>query len=259
MPRSASLLFKSLRIVLLAGVAATALSACAANRASMPTPDYSGLSGDQSAATLGELAARYKQRPGEKAISIHYAAALRATGQNQQAVAVLEAAIGRNGKDIDLKIAYGKALTEAGRFEQALAVIDTAILPDRPDWNALSVKGAVLDQMGRNQEARALYLQAQLIAPDEASIAANLGLSYAMTNELGAAEQHLRKAVTMRGANSRIRQNLALVVGLQGRFEECRRLYAAELPPDQVDSNMAYIRALLTQQNRWALIEGSQG
>ena len=256
MPRSASLLFKSLRIVLLAGVAATALSACAANRASMPTPDYSGLSGDQSAATLGELAARYKQRPGEKAISIHYAAALRATGQNQQAVAVLEAAIGRNGKDIDLKIAYGKALTEAGRFEQALAVIDTAILPDRPDWNALSVKGAILDQSGRNAEARQLYKQALTIAPNEASLYANIGLSYAMTNELPEAEANLRKAVQMRGANSQIRQNLALVVGLQGRFDECRAMFAAELPPAEVESNMAYIRALLTQQNRWDKIKG---
>ena len=59
----------------------------------------------------------------------------------------------------------------------------------------------------------------------------------------------------MRGANSQTRQNLALVVGLQGRFDESRAIYAAELPPDQVEANMAYVRALLTQQNRWDLIE----
>ena len=29
----------------------------------------------------------------------------------------------------------------------------------------------------------------------------------------------------------------------------------AELPPDQVEANMAYVRALLTQQNRWDKIE----
>ena len=60
----------------------------------------------------------------------------------------------------------------------------------------------------------------------------------------------------MRGATSQIRQNLALVVGLQGRFDECRALFAAELPPDEVEANMAYIRALLTQQNRWDAIKG---
>ena len=50
---------------------------------------------------------------------------------------------------------------------------------------------------------------------------------------------------------------LALVIGLQGRFDESRQLFAAELPPAQVEANMNYIRALLTQQNRWDLIKGA--
>ena len=78
-----------------------------------------------------------------------------------------------------------------------------------------------------------------------------------MTNELPEAEAHLRRAAGMAGATSKIRQNLALVVGLQGRFEECRLLFAAELPADQVEANLAYIRALLTQQNRWELVKGA--
>jgi Flp pilus assembly protein TadD len=78
-----------------------------------------------------------------------------------------------------------------------------------------------------------------------------------MTNELDKAEAELRIAVKLRGANSQIRQNLALVVGLQGRFDESRALFAAELPADQVDANMSYIRALLTQQNRWDAVKNS--
>ena len=133
---------------------------------------------------------------------------------------MLEAGLAVHRKDLDLKIAYAKALTAAGRFGQAMNVADDAIDPASPDWNALLVKGAILDQNGKNAEARAIYTQALLIAPNEASLEANMGLSFAMTNDLDKAEQHLRKAVTMRGASSQIRQNLALVVGLQGRFEE---------------------------------------
>jgi len=48
------------------------------------------------------------------------------------------------------------------------------------------------------------------------------------------------------------------VVGLQGRFDEARKLFAAELPPEQVEANMSYVRALLTQQNRWDLIKGAK-
>jgi Flp pilus assembly protein TadD len=249
-------LLNSMRVLLLAGVAAAALSACASNRASMAQPDFAGQSATESRATLSELAARYKARPQDKTIIIYYAAALRAAGQAEQAVSVLEAGVTVHRKDVDIRIAYAKALTAAGRFDQAMTVIEGAINPASPDWNALLVKGAILDQRGRNAEARALYAQALLAAPGEASLEANLGLSFAMTSELDKAEQHLRKAVAMRGANSQIRQNLALVIGLQGRFDEARQLFARELPADQVESNMNYIRALLTQQNRWDLIKG---
>ena len=145
-----------------------------------------------------------------------------------------------------------------GRFDQALNVIDDAIDPASPDWNALLVKGAILDQMGRNEEARAIYTQALLTSPNAPSLEANLGLSYAMTNDLAQAEAHLRRAVAMRGASSRIRQNLALVDRPSGPLRRSRAMFAAELPPDQVDANMAYIRALLTQQNRWDLIKGAR-
>ena len=79
-----------------------------------------------------------------------------------------------------------------------------------------------------------------------------------MSNDLTQAEAHMRKALTMIGVTSQMRQNLALVVGLQGRFDEARALLAADLPPDEVEANMAYIRSLLTQQNRWDQIKGSK-
>jgi Flp pilus assembly protein TadD len=246
-----------MRVLLLAGVAAVALSACASNRASMSQPDFSGQAASQSQQTLAELGARYKAHPRDKVTIIYFAAALRAAGQPEQAVSVLEARIVAYPTDIDIKISYAKALTAAGRFDQAMNVAEDAIDPASPDWNALLVKGAILDQRGRNVEARAVYTQALLIAPGEASLEANIGLSFAMTNDLDQAEAHLRKAAGMRGATSQIRQNLALVIGLQGRFEECQAMFARELPPDQVEANMAYIRALLTQQNRWDLIKGA--
>ncbi|HZY68347.1 MAG TPA: tetratricopeptide repeat protein [Devosia sp.] len=249
---------KSIRVVLLAGVAALALGACASNRAGMEQPDFAGQPASATSQTVGQLAARYKARPNDKVTIIYYAAALRAAGQPEQAVSVLEAGLSHHRNDLDLKIAYAKALTASGRFTQALNVADDAIDPAAPNWNALLVKGAILDQNGKNKEARAIYAQALLIAPQEASLEANIGLSYAMTNELDKAEQHLRRAVALRGANSQIRQNLALVVGLQGRFEECREMFARELPADQVEANMSYIRALLTQQNRWDLIKGAE-
>jgi len=245
---------RPLRAMVLLGVAVTALTACASTSGRTPAADPAGMTHNDTYQALADLGARYKSNPRDKNTVINYAAALRANGQSQQAVAVLETGIANFPRDVDVSIAYGKALTADGRFDQALSVIENAIRPDAPDWNALSVKGAILDQLGRNPEARQVYSQALLIAPGEASIEANIGLSYAMTNDLKLAEQHLRRAVALRGANSKIRQNLALVVGLQGRFEESRALYAAELPPDQVEANMTYVRGMLSQPNRWEAV-----
>jgi Flp pilus assembly protein TadD len=251
---------KPLRALLLVSVAAVALSGCATSHMTTGSIGNSELGGqppDKKQAALGRLAEQYKKSPGDKATIIYYAAALRANGQNEQAVAVLEGGVAKFRNDPEILIGYGKALSAAGRFEQALNVIDRAINPTAPDWNALMVKGAILDQSGRNNEARVAYGQALKIAPDQASLHANLGLSYAMTNELDKAESELRMAVKLRGATSQVRQNLALVIGLQGRFDESRVLFAAELPADQVEANMNYIKALLTQQNRWDLVKGA--
>lgn len=242
----------------LAAATAILLSACATTPKTSRSPDYSGLSQEQTQVALAQLGARFKANPRDANTAIHFAAALRAAGQPSQAVAVLETAMSYAGNDPNVRIAYAKALTANGQFSQALTVIDQTIDPANPDWNALSVKGAILDQTGQNEAARAIYKQAQLTAPGEASLEANLGLSYAMTNDLAQAEQHLRRAVSMPTATSQIRQNLALIVGLQGRFDEARALYQVELPADQVENNMAYIRALITQQNRWDAIKGAK-
>lgn len=250
---------KPLRALLFASVAALALSACASNPMTTGSigGDQAGQPMDRKQQALAQLAAHYKKSPGDRSAIIYYAAALRANGQNEQAVAVLESGVAKFRDDPEILTGYAKALAAAGRFEQALNVVERAINPTSPDWNALMVKGAILDQSGRNQEARLAYGQALKIAPDQASLHANLGLSYSMTNELDKAEAELRIAVKLRGANSQIRQNLALVVGLQGRFDESRALFAAELPADRVEANMSYIRALLTQQNRWDAVKNS--
>jgi len=245
---------KTIRIVLLAGVAALVLGGCAANRGGTAPADVSGQTRAQPQQSIVELMAFYRANPLDRAAIIRYADALRAAGQPEQAASVLENGIAAHPDDVGIKVAYAKALTAAGRLDQALNIANAAIDPATPDWNALLVKGAILDQSGRSEEARAVYRQGLLIAPGEASLEANLGLSYTMTNDLVRAEQHLRRAAGMRGANTTIRQNLALVVGLQGRLDESRELFARELVAEQVEANMAYIRSLLTQQNRWDLI-----
>jgi Flp pilus assembly protein TadD len=47
-----------------------------------------------------------------------------------------------------------------------------------------------------------------------------------------------------------VRQNLALVLGLQGRLDEAEKIARLDLPPEMVANNMAYLRDASTVQAR---------
>ena len=79
-------------------------------------------------------------------------------------------------------------------------------------------------------------------------------MSFALQGKLPEAEKVLKIALAESGSAAvpRVRQNLALVVGLQGRFDEARKIAAADLPPDQVEANLAYLQQMLAKPNTWA-------
>jgi Flp pilus assembly protein TadD len=127
-------------------------------------------------------------------------------------------------------------------------VLDRAHSPDQPDWHILSAQGAVLDQMGRHADAQRYYLTALKIVPDEPSVLSNLGLSYALSKNLREAETTLRRAAAQHPVDGRVRQNLALVVGLQGRFAEAESIARADLPADEAAANAAYLKQMLAHR-----------
>ena len=195
--------------------------------------------------------ARYKSNPRDADAALHYAQALSALGQRNQASAVLQQASLHDPTNKKLLGAYGRVLADVGDYTQALDVLGKAHTPDQPDWRILSAQGAVLDQMGRHQEAQRYYASALKIVPDEPSVLSNLGLSYALAKDLPKAEATLRRATTQASVDPRVRQNLALVIGLEGRFREAEEIARADLPPEEAAANVAYLQQMLSQQQDW--------
>jgi Flp pilus assembly protein TadD len=196
--------------------------------------------------------ARYRANPADADAALAYAQALQALGERTQAVSVLQQASMRNPNDKAVLGGYGRALADVGNYAQALDVLNRAHTPDQPDWHILSAQGAVLDQMGRHEDAQRYYSSALKILPDEPSVLSNLGLSYALSKDLPKAEATLRRAVERPGADPRVRQNLALVVGLQGRFAEAEAIASADLPPEAAAANVAYLKQMMSDHNDWA-------
>lgn len=209
----------------------------------------------QQARDLGE---RYDGKPGEKSVSLRYAAVLRALNQQAQAVAVLEAASIANPKDNEVQAAFGKALAEAGRLDQAATVLASAHSPDRPDWRILSAEGTVADQQGRHEDAQRLYAEALRIVPNEPSVLSNLGLSYALSRRLDLAEATLRTAAGQPKASARVRGNLSLVLALQGKFKESELVASHDLSVAEAEANISYVRQMIAQPNSWKQIEKAE-
>ena len=186
--------------------------------------------------------ALYERSPDDTGVAVQYSKALRQIGSLEQSLTVMQRA-------------QIKALTASGRPDQAYAMLTEAANAAPRDWTIQSALGVTLDQMGRYDEAKSHYGKALSLSPDNPSVLTNLGLSYALTGDLDTAERMLRKAVADQKGDAYARQNLAIILGLKGNFDEAERLARADLPPNVADSNMAYLRAMLSQPALWKQME----
>ncbi len=243
---------RTLRITLLVTAAALTLGGCAKDRAETTGSISAGLGANAAdwRERADSLGAQYRRNPNDPDTAIAYAQALRQNGQSAQAAAVLQQASIKHPKSQALLGAYGRALADTGQYQQALDVLARAHTPDRPDWRILNVQGTVLDQMGRHGEARRYYDTVLKIVPNEPAVLSNLGLSYALTRELPKAESTLRIAVAQPNAEPKVLQNLALVLGLEGKFAEAEKIAAGDLPPEQAQANVAELREIIDQQKQ---------
>jgi len=245
---------------------AVAMAGCAGRTSNITTGSIPSLSkpvGDMNATELrgaAETMGRaYEKNPKDRNVGMNYANILRMNGRNEQALAVMQQVAIFHPQDRDVLAAYGKAQAAAGQLEQALNTILRAQTPDRPDWRLKSAEGAILDQLGRAGDARQRYREALDLKPDEPSVLSNLGMSYLLARDLKTAETYLRSAAAQPGADSSVRQNLALTVGLQGRFQEAETIARQELAAGQAEANVAYLRSMLAQQNAWKKLSDDDG
>jgi Flp pilus assembly protein TadD len=198
------------------------------------------------------LRERYRAKPSDPNVALEYGKALRETGQRAQAVAVMEQAVLTHPSNKALLAGYGRALADNGNFQQAFDVLSRAHTPEDPDWHILSAQGAVLDQLGRGEDAQQYYATALKIVPDEPSVLSNLGLSYLLQNNLPKAEETLRRAHERSPANSRIRTNLAFVLGLEGKQSEAEAIVKADLPPAEAAAKVTALHQLLARKQQRA-------
>ena len=202
-----------------------------------------------------EWGARYDKNPKDKTAAIAYAKALLALKQTSQAVAILQGLAIQYPQDMSVLAAYGKGLASAGQLNQAAEVLSHAHTPEKPDWSVVSTQGTIADELGDHEAARRFYDEALKILPDDPGVLSNLSLSYALSRQLPRAEETLKQAAIQPGADMRVRQNLALVLALEGKFDQAEEWSRRDLSAIDAAANVAQIKMMISESNTWRDIQ----
>nr|HPG89336.1 tetratricopeptide repeat protein [Hyphomicrobium sp.] len=109
----------------------------------------------------------------------------------------------------------------------AARMLEIADDPAKPDWKVISARGTVLAKQGEYKQAIPYYERALSLSPNQPSVLNNLAMAHAMGGDPKQAEELLRRAsATPTVDSARMKQNLALVLGLQGRYDEAKSVTA---------------------------------
>jgi Flp pilus assembly protein TadD len=251
---------RRITLPLLLVVSAFAISACQSKTANLENLDGLNTASTTPASfkKTAELGERWQADQKNLELGLAYADGLEKLGQGDQQLRVLATLSEQIPENNNIKAVYGKKLLASGRSEQAIPVLKSVADSGTDDWRILSALGSAYDQQGQYGMARETYQKALALQPNQISVLYNMGMSYALEGNLKEAEETLRSAVALPEGKSlpRLRQNLALVVGLQGRFEESRKIASEDLPAEEVEANMAYLQKMLSQPNTWQQLSG---
>jgi Flp pilus assembly protein TadD len=243
-------LARAFSVCLAAGATAFLLAACASTTA--PSLDAADAASDAQAQKRNEtgqtvegLAKAYTQNPKDPRTALAYASKLKAAGQKQQALAVLQQAAAANEGNRSLLSEYGRLALELEQVSLAQGLLEQADDASHPDWRVLSARGTVFAKQGKYRDAIPYYERALALAPGQPSVLNNLALAQAMEGDAEKAETLLKQAVATGNQEARIHQNLALVLSLQGKYDEAKLTGARLLPADQVVANVDYVKSMV--------------
>ena len=169
---------------------------------------------------------------------------LRHTGNYAEAVQVLRQGAALNPQSEPILAELGKAQLAAGQRDEAIATLTQAQAMDGTDWTVASALAVAYGMAGMPDLADQHYRQALALAPQNPVVLNNYALHLAINGRLDDGLKLMEDAVRLPGASSQIRQNLALLLAVKGDMGRAEEIVRAELPRNDADRQMAFLRTL---------------
>lgn len=181
--------------------------------------------------------------PTDAVAGVKLAQALRELGRYDQAAEAAQATLTVQPNNLDALLELGRAHIARGQAFYGVAPLEKARDQAPRDWRAYSLLGVAYEQVSRFDDARFAWNQALALSPDNPDVLTNAATAALTRGDAPGAETLLRRAVAQPTASAKVRQNLAMVLGLQGKMGEAEQILRRELPPEQAEQNLRWLRA----------------
>lgn len=185
---------------------------------------------------------QFDHAPDDPQMGLYLSNALRALGRYDQAADIAHRVLLFAPDNVDLLLAAARAHIAGDDAFLAVAPLQHVIELRPKDWTAHSLLGVAYQQIKRPDDAQSEWATALKLSPDNPDVLTNIAMAKAAGGDLAGAEPLLRTAAAQKDASMQVRQNLALVLGLQGKLSEAERLLRQDLPPQQADANLAWLQ-----------------
>lgn len=165
-------------------------------------------------------------------------------GAPEEAAALFRDVLAKRSGDQAARRGLAAALISTGQPELAERQLEAALQADSRDYRALNAMGVVLDMQGRHAAAQENYRKGIEIAPDYISLRSNFGLSLAISGNAQEAIQQLLPIARSRGADGRVRQNLAFAYAMAGDLENALKTSRQDLSEADAQRQLSYFMQL---------------
>ncbi len=154
-------------------------------------------------------------------------------GQTVQAIDFAERAVAATPTDAGFRMVLGNSYFAGGRFASAEDAYRDSLTLSASQPQVVLKLALVSIAQGKNAQALAFLAAARSVLDPS-----DYGLALALAGRPQDAAQVLRQAAEQVGADSRVRQNLALALALSGDWTGARGVAAQDVAADQLDGRI---------------------
>ncbi len=181
--------------------------------------------------------------PMDPEAGVKAAAAMRELGRYAEAAEMAGQVLMVQPNNFGAMLEVGRSQIAGGQAFYGIQALEHARAIDPNDWRPWSLLGTAYEQVRRYDDSAAAWAQALALSPENADVLTNMAVAAMARGQTAEAEPLLRRAAAQPNASLKVRLNLAMALGLNGKLGEAEQMLRRDLPPEQADKNLEWLRS----------------